>query len=110
MYTFKKNMFWLYISLHIYNINYMNIDVNIFNIYFMCVYLNIYMIHLHSTLHTHMWPWSTKSVSSRWGTFVAIWVKLLIFLLFQKSLVYNVKIMFHEDILKTSFLISNMHC
>ncbi len=45
--------------------------------------------------------WSTKSVLSRWGIFVAIanntlyGLKLYIFLLCQKSLAYSVKIMFH---------------
>ncbi len=71
-----------------------------------------------------MCPWSTKAVMSNTGIFVAIdnntlyGSKLYIFLLCQKSSCKDVKIMFHEDILyisyhkyiKTSFLISNMHC
>ncbi len=45
--------------------------------------------------------WSTKPVLSRWGIFVAIanntlyGLKLYIFLLWQKSLAYSVKIMLH---------------
>ncbi len=43
---------------------------------------------------THIWPWSTKAVLSRWGIFVAIanntlyGSKLSIFILCQKSLGY----------------------
>ncbi len=51
-----------------------------------------------------MWPYTTKPVLSHMGIFVAIakntlcGSKLSIFILCQKSLEYQVKIMLHEDI------------
>ncbi len=68
-----------------------------------------YLLSLMS-LQTHVWPRSTKPVWSRCrGIFVAIAKNTLyeskwaIFLLCQKSLEYQVKIMFHEDILYSSY-------
>ncbi len=58
------------------------------------------------TFNAQMWPWTTKPVISSMSIFAAIannGSELSIFLLSQKSLGYQVKIMFHEDILYISY-------
>ncbi len=72
------------------------------------VYLCSFSWYKSSALHSfYMCPWSTKAVMSNTAIFVAIdnntlyESKLSVLLLCQKSL--DIKIMFHEDILLTSY-------
>ncbi len=65
--------------------------------------------HFLPQKHTYMWPWSTKPDLSHTGIFVAtakntVQVKIIDFILCQKSVGILSKVMFHEDILYISYL------